>query len=281
MNASTMNEPLINMGKISYINASPVFYGLDRGLLPNWLKMISDVPAALNKKIMTGEIEISPISAAAYALNHKDLLLLPGLSISCHGPVLSVLLASNYPIEDLNNKTVVFSPESASAASFLKMIFKQKKIVPHFEVKPVNNCQTFSSNADAVLVIGDTALTQPWDTVFEYCIDLGQLWYEMTQMPFVFAVWVVRRSFAKKRPDRVKQIHELLLTSKSQGYRHLDQIIQAGQKKLNIDSSIVSRYFDLLHCDLDTEKIKAMGMFFDSLFDQGVLTRKTDIQFFE
>ncbi len=269
------------MGKISYINASPVFYGLDRGLLPSWLKMVSDVPSALNKKIITGEIKISPISAAAYAMNHNDLLLLPDLSISCHGPVLSVLLASNHPIENLDNKKVVFSPETASAASFLKMIFSQKKITPQFEVRPVNDCQAISNYADAVLVIGDTALTQPWDIVFEYCIDLGQLWYEMTQMPFVFAVWVVRRSFAKKRPKRVKKIHDLLLTSKSQGYRHLDQIIQAGQKKLNINSTIVTRYFDLLYCDLDNEKIKAMGMFFDSLFDQGVLSRKANIQFFE
>ncbi|MCF6247945.1 MAG: menaquinone biosynthesis protein [Desulfobacula sp.] len=276
-----MNESQINMGKISYINASPVFYGLDRGLLPDWLKMIPDVPSVLNQKIMAGEIKISPISAAFYAMNHNDLLLLPDLSISCHGPVLSVLLASHHPIEDLNNKTVVFTPESASSTSFLKMIFNQKKIAPHFEVRPVNNCQTASTNADAVLVIGDIALTQPWNTVFEYCIDLGQLWYKMTQMPFVFAVWVVRRSFAKKYPDRTRKIHELLLTSKSQGYRHLDQIIQAGQKKLNIDASIVTRYFDLLHCNLNNEKVKAMGVFFDSLFDQGVLLDKADIEFFK
>ncbi len=122
-----MKNIKIDMGKISYINASPVFYGLDHGLLPNWLNMVSDVPSVLNKKILAGNIEISPISAAFYAMNYKDLLLLPDLSISCHGPVMSVVLASNYPIDNLTGKQIMFSQESASAASFLKMIFNQKK----------------------------------------------------------------------------------------------------------------------------------------------------------
>ena len=99
-----MNDKKVTMGKISYINASPVFYGLDHGLLPPWLKMESDVPSVLNRKIITGQIKISPISAAFYAMNHKELLLLPDLSISCHGRVLSVILASHYPIDDLEGK---------------------------------------------------------------------------------------------------------------------------------------------------------------------------------
>ncbi|MCK5099153.1 MAG: ABC transporter substrate-binding protein, partial [Desulfobacteraceae bacterium] len=48
------------MGKISYINASPVFYGLDHGLLPDWLEMISEPPAVLNRLILNKDIIISP-----------------------------------------------------------------------------------------------------------------------------------------------------------------------------------------------------------------------------
>ncbi|MCD4720600.1 MAG: menaquinone biosynthesis protein [Desulfobacula sp.] len=269
------------MGKISYINASPVYYGLDHGLLPPWLKMVPDVPSALNRKIKTGQIQVSPISAAFYAMNHRDLLLLPDLSISCHGRVLSVILASNYPIDDLEGKKVMFSRESASAASFLKMIFNQRKVSPVYEVGSVNNFQRISNSVDAVLVIGDAALTHPWDQVFKYSIDLGQLWYEMTQLPFVFAVWVVRRSFAKKDPVCVKEIHNWLLESKKQGYQHIDKVIEAGKNKLNLDQSLIKEYFDLLYCDLDDQKVKAMEVFFDSLLDQGILDEKPDITFFK
>lgn len=268
------------MGKISYINASPVFYGFDHGLLPPWLKMVSDVPSVLNRKLITGQVKISPISAAFYAMNHRDLLLLPDLSISCNGRVLSVLLASNYKIDDLEGKKVIFSQDSASGVSFLKMIFHQRKVSPVYDVSPVNDCQTISKSADAVLVIGDTALKHPWDQAFKYCIDLGQLWYEMTQFPFVFAVWAVRRSFAEEYPSRVKEIHNLLLASKKQGYQHIDKVIEAGKNKLNLNQSLIKEYFDLLYCDLDSKKIKAMQLFFDSLFDQGILNEKADIELF-
>lgn len=275
-----MNDKNVYMGKISYINASPVFYGLDHGLLPPWLKMVSDVPSVLNQKLITGQIKISPISAAFYAMNHRELLLLPDLSISCNGRVLSVILASNYEIDDLEGKKVMFSRDSASAASFLKMIFNQRKVSPLYEVGSVTHCQMVSKSVDAVLVIGDTALKHPWGQAFKYRIDLGQLWYEMTQLPFVFAVWAVRRSFAEKYPSRVKEIHNLLLESKRQGYQHIDKVIEAGKNKLNLEQLVIKEYFDLLYCDLDGQKIKAMQLFFDSLLDQEILNEKADMEFF-
>jgi len=274
-----MNDKTVSMGKISYINASPVYYGLDHGLLPDWLKMVADVPSVLNHKIKTGQIEVSPISAAFYAMNHRDLLLLPDLSISCHGRVMSVILSSKYAIDDLEGKKVIFSQESASAASFLKMIFHQRNITPVYEVGDVNDFQTVSTSADAVLVIGDAALIHPWENRFEHCIDLGQLWYDMTQLPFVFAVWVVRKSFAKTNPVSAKEIHQLLLASKNLGYQHIDAVIEQGEHKLGIRKSQIKEYYDLLYCDLDDQKIKAMGIFFDSLFEQQILTEKVDISF--
>lgn len=271
----------IRIGKISYINASPVYYGLDHGLLPEWIEMVPDVPSTLNRQIMAGDIQISPISAAFYAMNHNDLLLLPDLSISCHGPVMSVILASNYPLEALNNRNVIFSPESASAASFLQMIFRQKNITPLYRVHPVHDCKVVAQKADAALVIGDSALTQPWHEQFTYCVDLGQLWYDMTQLPFVFAVWVVRKNFAQEHPDKAAGIHRLLLESKTRGYRNIDKVVESGCSRLKLGRDIISRYFKHLYCDLDNEKLNAMKLFFDSLYEQGVLSEKAHIRFFD
>ena len=273
-------KPRISLGKISYINASPVYYGLDNGLLPDWLTMVSDVPSALNRQIMTGEIEISPISAAFYAMNHEKLLVLPDLSISCHGNVLSVICASNYELDDLNQKTVMFSQESASAASFLKMIFSQRKVYPHFKVGSVGDINIIPSGVDAVMVIGDKALTQPWQERYVHCFDLGGIWYEMTGLPFVFAVWVVRESFAKRHPEKVGQVLDLLYASKKLGYAHIDEVIAAGTQKLNLSSSLVKRYYDLLICDLDPLKITAMELFFESLHEQKILDTPVKVRFF-
>jgi chorismate dehydratase len=273
-------KPRISLGKISYINASPVYYGLDNGLLPDWLTMVPDVPSALNHQIITDQIEISPISAAFYAMNHEKLLLLPDLSISCHGNVLSVLCASNYALDDLDQKTVMFSQESASAASFLKMIFSQRQVYPDFKVGPVGDINQIPSGVDAVMVIGDTALTQPWQERYVHCFDLGGIWYEMTGLPFVFAVWVVREAFAKRYPEQVGQVLDLLHASKKQGYAHIDDVILAGTQKLKLSHSLIKRYYDLLICDLDPLKIKAMKIFFESLYEQNILDTPAKVRFF-
>jgi len=268
------------MGKISYINASPVYYGLDNGLQPKWLTLVPDVPAALNRQIKKGLIDISPISAAFYALNHEELLILPDLSISCNGEVLSVICASNYPLDDLTGKQVMFSNESASGASFLKMIFAQRKVFPEFKVGSVKDMNRVPQDMDAVMVIGDAALTQPWDRRFKYRFDLGRIWQEMTGLPFVFALWVVRKAFARSYPEMVKASHELLLASMARGYENIETVIRAGQEKLGLSHDLIKTYYDLLICDLDPMKVKAMGLFFDSLYDQGILSQKAEINFF-
>lgn len=273
-------KPRISLGKISYINASPVYYGLDNGLLPDWLTMVSDVPSALNRQIMTGEIEISPISAAFYAMNHDKLLLLPDLSISCHGNVLSVICASNYALDDLHQKTVMFSQESASAASFLRMIFSQRKVYPDFRVGPVGDIRKIPPGVDAVMVIGDSALTQPWQELYAHCFDLGGIWYEMTGLPFVFAVWVVRESFARRHPEEVEKVLALLHASKKQGYAHIDEVIVAGTQKLNLSYSTIKKYYDLLICDLDPLKVRAMELFFESLHERKILDAPVKVRFF-
>lgn len=273
------SDPLF-MGKISYINASPVYYGLDHGLKPDWLTLVPDVPSALNRKILAGDIHISPISSAFYAMHHQDLLLLPGLSISCRGNVMSVLCVSRYPLEDLTGKQVLFSQESASAAAFMKMIFAERRIRPRFMVGPVGNMDAVPESVDAVLVIGDDALTLPWKERFDHIYDLGGVWHEMTGLPFVFAVWVVRKDYAATRPDRTGKALALLKASRDEGYRHMDEVIEAGGAKLALDPKKVRQYYDLLFCDLDAMKVAAMSRFFGSLHEQRIIDTPAPISFF-
>ncbi len=268
------------MGKISYINASPVFYGLDHGLLPDWLEMVAEPPAVLNQMIMNKEIIISPVSAAFYGMNHKELLVLPDFSISCKGDVMSVILMSKYPLKELDGKNIALTEESATAASFLRMVFSMEELRPIIETRSIKTIDDVRGKVDGALIIGDAALTQPWEELFKYKIDLGSLWYKMTNLPFVFAVWVVRRSFAKKEPDIVNDIIKILNESRKQGYANFEKIIERGAEKLNLEQPFIKHYYNHLYCDFDKEKIKALAMFFKFLYERGVLKEKVQVELF-
>jgi chorismate dehydratase len=137
----------INIGRISYINVAPVYYGLDRDLKPDWLQMITEPPAVLNGMLERGDIVMSPISSAAYARNHSQWLLMPDVSISCHGKVMSVILASRYPIERLDGCRVVFTEESATAAALVRYFFSVHGVRPIIETRKIRDRKSTRLNS--------------------------------------------------------------------------------------------------------------------------------------
>ncbi len=275
-----MSKIKLSMGKIDYINTSPVYYGLDNGLLPDWIEMIEGPPAVLNAMIQNKKLDISPVSATFYAMNHNDLLVLPDLSISCYGEVLSVILMTNHPLDELNGKVVVLTRDSATSSSLVQLIMSEKGIVPEFITKKLKTLDDVPKNADAAMIIGDAAMTQPWEKRFKYRVDLGDLWYQTTGLPFVFALWVVRKDQVDKDHLVVKDALELFYKSRAAGYDNIDEVIKNGVNKLSLEESYIKRYFDLLLCDLDHLKIKALKQFFDSLYTHKILKEKVDVKFF-
>jgi len=269
------------MGRMDYINASPVYYGLNNGLLPAWIKMTDGPPALLNSMIHKGELAISPISSGFYGLHHKELLVLPDLSISCNGAVLSVILMGRYPMEELHNKKVVLTEDSATSALLVRMLFGKQGISPLFSTGRMRTLDDIPGDADAVLVIGDAALTQPWGSCFQYRMDLGELWHRATGLPFVFALWVVRRDYAAEFPEKVTLALELFQESKRQGYANIEKVIESGVVKLKLERSIIENYYHVLQCDLDHGKIFALERYFEALYSQGLFPERVKVELFQ
>jgi len=280
LTSNKFSEPKIKLGRISYVNVAPVYYLLDGSLKPEWCEIISSPPSALNKMLSTGEIDISPVSSAAYARHQDEWLLLPDLSISCMGRVMSVLLASKLPFEKLNNKKVVLTDDSASAAKLIELLFVKKNIRPVFEKITINKPSDIYADADAVLVIGDTALNRDWQEAYEYVWDLGQMWLELTGLPFVFSVWAVRKNFAEKRPDAVLAVIELLLRSKKEGLKNIKKIIIDASCRLGLHKDICKQYFNSLFYSLDSSQIKGLNTFFDYLCMEKIISDQVKLSFF-
>jgi chorismate dehydratase len=274
----------VKVGRISYINVAPIYYGLDKGLKPAWLKMVTAPPSVLNNMLANGDIDISPISSVAYALHQKDWLLLPDLSIAssgaCSGDVMSVILVSRHPFDKLNNKRVILIDESATAVELLKLLFITKKVKPFFEIGAIQHPRDIPKNADAALIIGDAALKEKWSNHYDYIFDLGNMWMELTGLPFVFAVWAVQKSFAHKRPDALSAIIDLFHISKKEGNQHLGQIVESASSKLGISLDMSEKYYDRLCCDLGPTQIKGLESFFSSLYRKKILSEKVTLSFF-
>lgn len=273
--------PSINLGRISYINVAPVYYGLDNGLKPDWLNIVSAPPSILNNMMVKNELDISPVSSVAYAKNQDAWLLLPDLSIACFGRVMSVILVSKKPFEKLTDNKVIITDKSAAAAELLKLLFSIKKVKPVFETMPIQCPDEIKKSADAALIIGDKALKKKWHVHFDHIYDLGRMWLELTDLPFVFALWAVRKSFADKRPEVVSSIIKLFDISKKQGNKNLEDIAKKASEILGIDIDICRKYYGLLNYNLDPLQLKGLTSFFEKLYHKEILPQKVQLRFFE
>ena len=96
---------MIRLGRISYVNMAPVFFRLEAEA-----HEVQGVPTALNRQLISGELDIAPISSIEYARHADRLRILPRLCVSSEGAVDSIQLVSKTPLEHV--RTVAVTPES-------------------------------------------------------------------------------------------------------------------------------------------------------------------------
>jgi chorismate dehydratase len=211
------------------------------------VRVFNDHPANLVRDLNAGRADVALIPVA-HLFAHPELTMLEGLGVAADGPVQSVLLKCNVPIEKV--RIVVRDPASATSNALAGLLFKK-----HFR-RDVNMVGFHEvERPDAAVVIGDRALCS--DPAPAGDIDLAQAWKEMTGLPFVFAVWAVRKDFAEI--DTVAEIaHKAYLA----GFRAIEGI--AGRYAIELGGSLafwIDYLGNSIHYRLTDQDLEGMALF--------------------
>lgn len=262
----------MRLGRIPWINAAPVNAAMDRGVVAAPELVVSATAAELNDLLAAGELDLSVVSAVEYARDAASYHLLPGLAISCDGPVHSVVLFSERPVEELDGATVLRTASSRTSVLLLELLCRHVwKVSPNFatvraEASDLDALQDLPHHA--VLVIGDAALHLRATDRYPHRYDLGSEWKAWTGLPFVFAVWAARRD-----SDRAAALalHDRLLTSRDWGLAHLDLIAAEAAVQTGIDRVTVRDYLDDLDWQLSYHHLAGLSEFFGRLASDGLV----------
>jgi len=202
---------MLKIGRIDYANCTPLFMQLETRLPADTTDIVHGVPAALNKRLAEGEIDIC-ISSSIEFLRHADeYVILPGHCIGSDGPVKSVLLFTDKPVQESGGQQFLVTSESATSVILLQILLKL-----HWGL---SDCSVVTSSlsrqealrqAPGLLLIGDNALKTASGTESGYCYDLGQEWKALTGLPFVYALWLINSRSAKGKENAMKQFFSLL-----------------------------------------------------------------------
>ena len=190
-------ESIISLGMINFTNCIPVNYSLYKW---NHEKIIisEGYPTLINDLMRHNQLDVAPVSSVEYLNNPDKYTLIDNICISSDSNVASVILFSNYELNELEGKKIGIPYTSATSVALLKIILLKsgidianiKFIVHKYEISLK---EALTARYDAILYIGDIALISniKYGDIFK-AFDLGLLWKNITGCPMVFGSWVAR-----------------------------------------------------------------------------------------
>ena len=240
-----MEEPGKKLiGSVPYLNAVPLTYGIEAEteVLP---------PSRLAKRLRCGELAAGLVSLTE-VLFHDLYDILDGVAVASDGPVMSVFVAHKKPLEKV--EVIQCDTASLSSLNLLKVILARRGLRPRLE--PLDD-YAHAVERDAVLLIGNPGLEFLRSPHEHNIFDLGQAWREDTGLPFVFAVWAIRRD------QRPSGLGEALLYASRNGLARLDALIAIHS---DFDANLRADYLhEHIHFDLGEREKQGISKFIDDL----------------
>jgi chorismate dehydratase len=244
------------IGGLSYLNTRPLVYGIEDLVTPG-------LPARMADLMQRGQFDAA-IVPIAEVLTHNEYDVLDGVAIAARGPVWSVFVAHRQPVDQL--RRVVLDPASRTSVWLVRVILKLAYgVEPEYVAKPSGG------DDEATLVIGDQAIWYRLRNPDMPVLDLGEAWWKLTGLPFVFAVWALPRG---AQPGA---LGELLRQAKADGLAHIEDIVQDTSEGT---AEFRRRYFtECVRYDLGDAEKQGVRRFQQQLKELGLIKECHDLRY--
>jgi chorismate dehydratase len=246
----------MRIGAVNYLNSKPLVYGLERAA---GVRLLFDLPSRLADSLAAGRLDLALIPCVEF-FRTPGYSIVSDACVACRGPVLSVKL--HFRVSPREVRRVALDEGSRTSAALTKILLADTcGVRPSWE--PLAIGRGFeSTDADAVLSIGDRAIQSSVDSVtaldFVEVWDLGERWCEWTGLPFVFAMWIARAGID------FSSATGLLSSARDEGTRNLPGIAAKEADALGISTDVATRYLrDNLHFKLGRKEQTGLRRFYE------------------
>ena len=206
---------LLRIGCVKYLNARPLIYGWPG-------EVVFDHPSVLCERLASGQLDVALVSSFEF-LRNPVYTLVDGVSIASHGPVHSVFVAHAGELSEIEEIEV--DPASQTSVNLLRCLMAENGMNPKFVIRS-RLIQRALTPRLAKFFIGDQAIRFRDESAgtFQFW-DLGEEWQKRTQLPFVYALWLIRPEVPSP-----KAIADSLRACRDNNLRELDLLIAAERE---------------------------------------------------
>jgi chorismate dehydratase len=273
---------MLRIGCVKYFNARPLIHG--------WEGDVDfDHPSALCNRLAAGKLDVALVSSFEF-LRNPIYGIVDDVSISSDGPVYSVVVAHRGEIAEI--KEIELDPASETSANLLRCLVAELGLNPRF-LQPGTGASPAGAKSSSAcrtqLLIGDQAISFRQKHADEFSFwDLGEQWKKLFNLPFVYALWLVRPEVTDP-----KQIANDLRDLRDENLANLDDLIadavagvglphccpqaegdDPGQRK-GIDREFLSRYYhEHLRFRLGKKEKEGLRVFAHLCIKHGLLPKR-------
>ncbi|MFC8825300.1 menaquinone biosynthetic enzyme MqnA/MqnD family protein [Streptomyces sp. NPDC057137] len=237
------------VGHIQFLNCLPLYWGLGRTGALFDLELTKDTPEKLSESLVRGDLDIGPVTVVEFLRNAENLVAFPDLAVGCDGPVMSCLIVSQVPLDELDGARVALGSTSRTAVRLAQLLLAEKyEVTPDYYTCPPD-LGLMMQEADAAVLIGDAALRASLHDAPRLGLqvhDLGQMWKDWTGLPFVFAVWAARKDYLAREPETVRLVHQAFLASRDVSLEEVTKVAEQAARWETFDAELLERYFTTL-----------------------------------
>ena len=245
---------MIRLGRISYVNMAPVFFGLEADV-----EEVPGVPTELNERLLAGEIDLAPISSIEYGRHADELRILPRLCVSSRA-------------RSTRSSLSRASRSSTSSRSPLRPRARRPPFSSASSCPRPSRCRW--EEADARLLIGDAALKSMFEDPTPH-YDLGRLWLERTGLPMVYAVFACRDPV----PERIVELEPAFLAALRRNRAEPERLAREASARYGYPPGFLARYFEKLRYRFGPRERAGLLSFFELAVEAGELERVPELRF--
>jgi 1,4-dihydroxy-6-naphthoate synthase len=273
-----MIQPEFSCGFSSCPNDTFMFDALVHGKIDTEgmrFKVVMEDVETLNRMALAGELDITKVSFAAYAMAAAEYQLLNAGSALGRGVGPLVVSLRDLSAADLENgRMKIVTPGRNTTANFLFSLFfpgaknKSETIFSEIEKRVLNG------SADAGIIIHENRFTYAQKGLKKIC-DLGELWEVETGLPIPLGGIAVKRSL----PEAYRQKIDMLVR-KSVAYalgspeaamsyvrKHAQEMDEEVMRKH------IGTYVNDFSVDHGTGGRKAIEVFFQKILEAGIIAK--------
>ena len=273
----------VRLGAVGYLNARPLVYGLERE--PRF-ELRYDIPSECARLLHAHAIDVGLIPSIEYLRGPQAYAFVPGPAVTSRGPVASVAIYTRVDPRDI--RSIAMDTSSRTSVALSTVMLRRAFGVRPDALPMAPDLESMLARADAALIIGDTALfldhqspiPNPQSAIRNpqsalQKIDLGQLWTDLTGLPFVYAVWAGWPGALSSDDVSVLQ------RARDQGVEESDQVARAYYPDDPGRQAVAKRYLrDNIQYFLGDEEIEGLKTFYRYAAEEALVPNAGSLRFF-